>query len=62
MGTQVKAHVALGGRLVHGCQSGQEVNMAGGCVVPFGADIGRFRDELSAFRHEWIERVRACGR
>jgi hypothetical protein len=58
---QVKAHVALGGRLVHGCQSGQEVNMAGGCVVPFGTDIARFRDELGTFRNEWIERVRACG-
>ncbi|MER6808798.1 hypothetical protein ABT299_05925 [Spirillospora sp. NPDC000708] len=38
---QVKAHVALGGRLVHGCRSGVEVDMAGGCVAPFGFD--RFR-------------------
>lgn len=58
---QVKAHVALGGRLVHGCQSGTEINMAGGCVVPFGADIGRFRRELGTFRREWIDGVRACG-
>lgn len=58
---QVKAHAALGGRLVHGCQSGTEVNMAGGCVVPFGADIGRFRDELGTFRQEWIDQVRASG-
>ncbi|WP_433144949.1 hypothetical protein ACQPZ8_01175 [Actinomadura nitritigenes] len=58
---QVKAHAALGGRLVHGCQSGTEQHMAGGCVAPYGADITEFRRELGAFRHEWIERVRACG-
>ncbi|GAA4232007.1 hypothetical protein GCM10022254_30780 [Actinomadura meridiana] len=59
---QIKAHAALGGRLVHGCQSGQEQHMAGGCVAPYGADIQRFRRELRAFRREWIERVRSCGR
>jgi hypothetical protein len=58
---QVKAHVALGGRLVHGCQSGAEVNMAGGCVAPFGFDVSEFRRELAGFRDEWVERVRACG-
>ncbi|MFC5183199.1 hypothetical protein [Actinomadura harenae] len=59
---QVKAHVALGGRLIHGCQSGTEVNMAGGCVAPFGVDIAAFRRELNAFRDAWVEQVRACGR
>ncbi len=59
---QVKAHAALGGRLVHGCQSGVEINMAGGCVAPYGTDITRFRRELGECRTEWIERVRACGK
>jgi hypothetical protein len=58
---QIKAHAALGGRLVHGCQSGVEQHMAGGCVAPYGADINEFRRELGAFRDEWVERVRACG-
>lgn len=53
----VLAHAALGGRLVHGCQSSP--NMSGGCVVPFGADIDAFRAELGAFRAEWLDRVRA---
>lgn len=57
---QVKAHAALGGRLVHGCQSGG--NMAGGCVAPYGADIARFREQLGTRRDEWIMRVRACAR
>lgn len=38
------------GRLVHRCQSGTEVNMAGGCVAPYGADMDRFRRELGEFR------------
>jgi hypothetical protein len=59
---QVKAHAALGGRLVHGCQSGLEINMAGGCAAPYGANIARFRKELGRFRASWIEQVRACGR
>lgn len=54
----VKAHAALGGRLVHGCQSGG--NMSGGVVAPYGTDIDRFRAELGAMRDEWIETVRAC--
>jgi hypothetical protein len=58
----VKAHVALGGRLVHGCQSGTEINMAGGAVAPYGADMDRFRLELGTFRHTWIQAVRACGK
>ena len=54
----VKAHAALGGRLVHGCQSGG--NMSGGAVAPYRTDIKAFRDELGAMRDEWITTVRAC--
>ncbi|WP_051110482.1 hypothetical protein [Longispora albida] len=50
----ILAHAALGGRLVHGCQGAP--NMSGGCVVPFGTDIDRFRKELSQMRGPWIER------
>lgn len=57
---QVLAHAALGGRLVHGCQSSTWKNMAGGAIVPFGADISRFREDLSRFRDEWVEKIRAC--
>lgn len=55
----VLAHAALGGRLVHGCQSSPD--MSGGCVVPYGTDIGKFRAELGAFKAEWLNRVRAMG-
>lgn len=54
----VKAHAALGGRLVHGCQSG--ANLSGGVVAPYGTDITRFRDELGAMRAEWTEAIYAC--
>jgi hypothetical protein len=55
----VLAHAALGGRLVHGCQSSP--NMSGGCVVPYGTDIAAFRTELGTFRAEWLHRVHAMG-
>jgi hypothetical protein len=32
--------------------------MAGGCVVPFGTDIARFRSELDRFKGEWMDRIR----
>jgi hypothetical protein len=54
----VKAHAALGGRLVHGCQSG--ANLSGGAVAPYGASIEAFRAELGTMREEWITAVRAC--
>jgi len=54
----VKAHAALGGRLVHGCQSGG--NMSGGVVAPYGIDTDAFRAELAGMRDEWIAAVRAC--
>jgi hypothetical protein len=53
----IKAHAALGGRLVHGCQS--RPDMSGGCVVPYGADIVRFREELNEFKHEWMKSIRS---
>jgi hypothetical protein len=52
----VKAHAALGGRLVHGCQS--MYNMAGGCVVPYGANVNTFTTELGGFKKEWIDVIR----
>ena len=55
-----KANAALGGRLVHGCQS--KVDMRGGCIVPFGVDLAEFRRELRQFGDDRLERVEACGR
>jgi hypothetical protein len=52
----VKAHAALGGRLVHGCQSNP--NLSGGVVAPYGTDISAFRDELAAMRGDWISAIR----
>jgi hypothetical protein len=52
----VKAHAALGGRLVHGCQSAG--NLSGGVVAPYGTDISAFRDELTAMRGDWITAIR----
>jgi hypothetical protein len=52
----VKAHAALGGRLVHGCQSA--ANLSGGAVAPYGTDISAFRDELAEMRSEWISAIR----
>lgn len=54
----IKAHAALGGRLVHGCQS--VPNQSGGACVPYGASITRFRKNLTAFRSEWLAAVYAC--
>jgi hypothetical protein len=54
----VKAHTALGGRLVHGCQS--VPNMSGGACVPYGASIARFRDDLGQFRDQWVSAIYAC--
>lgn len=55
----VKAHAALGGRLVHGCQG--SANQSGGACVPYGASIGRFRDELAAFRDSWMSAALSFG-
>ncbi|WP_160050863.1 hypothetical protein [Nocardiopsis sp. FR4] len=55
----VKAHTALGGRLVHGCQSAP--SQKGGVVAPYGTPMDRFRDELAEFRDAWISDVRGFG-
>jgi hypothetical protein len=52
----VKAHGALGGRLVHGCQSGG--NLSGGVVAPYGTDIAAFRHGLAGMRGDWISAIR----
>ena len=54
-----KAHTALGGRLVHGCQSSP--SQKGGVVASYGTPMGRFRDELAQFRDQWIQAVRSYG-
>ncbi|MFV2196179.1 hypothetical protein [Nocardiopsis sp. LOL_012] len=53
----VKAHTALGGRLVHGCQSAP--SQRGGVVAAYGTPMNRFRDDLAGFRDMWIDRVRS---
>lgn len=53
----VRAHAALGGRLVHGCQSGPD--LSGGVVAPYGCDISRFAEELGAFKAEWRASIHA---
>ncbi|MFI1869432.1 hypothetical protein [Streptomyces jumonjinensis] len=53
----IKAHAALGGRLVHGCQSVPD--QTGGVIAPYGASMAAFRDDLAAFKAGWIARVYA---
>lgn len=53
----ILAHAALGGRLVHGCQS--TPNQAGGALVPYGGSIERFRADLAGFRDGWLAAVQA---
>lgn len=55
----VKAHAALGGRLVHGCQSVPD--RRGGVVAPYGTPMDRFRYEPGLFRDAWIDTVRSYG-
>jgi len=54
----VKAHAALGGRLVHGCHSGG--CLSGGCVLSYGTSVDRFSKDLSTFKAEWMDRIRAA--
>lgn len=51
----VKAHAALGGRLVHGCQSAPD--QSGGCVVPYGTDMAQFQAELNGFKRQWMNAI-----
>ncbi|MGW2937133.1 hypothetical protein ACWDA7_36055 [Streptomyces sp. NPDC001156] len=53
----IKAHAALGGRLVHGCQSVPD--QSGGVVAPYGASMTAFRDDLAALKTGWIKQVYA---
>jgi hypothetical protein len=53
----VKAHAALGGRLVHGCQSAPD--LSGGVVAPYGMDVTRFADELGRFKSGWRAAIHA---
>ncbi|GLW98889.1 hypothetical protein [Microtetraspora sp. NBRC 16547] len=48
----IKAHAALGGRLVHG--------HSGVACIPYGASMETFRAELADFRQEWLAKVYAC--
>lgn len=54
----IKAHAALGGRLVHGCQSVPD--QSGGVVASYGASMPAFRAELSALKTDLIDQVYAC--
>ncbi|MFJ7272904.1 hypothetical protein [Kitasatospora sp. NPDC098663] len=51
----IKAHTALGGRLVHGCQSVPD--QSGGVVASYGTSMATFGTELAAFKKEWIDQV-----
>lgn len=51
----ILAHAALGGRLVHGCQSVPD--QSGGVVAAYGTSMATFKNELAAFKTEWIEQV-----
>jgi hypothetical protein len=53
----IKAHAALGGRLVHGCQSSPD--MSGGVVAPYGVDVARFAAELNGFKDAWRAAIHA---
>ncbi|MET7298233.1 hypothetical protein [Embleya sp. NPDC005575] len=53
----ILAHAALGGRLVHGCSAAAD--MKGGAVVPYGADMDRFRADLEGMSDTWMNRIRA---
>ncbi|MFE0689886.1 hypothetical protein ACFV0Z_17275 [Streptomyces xiamenensis] len=54
----IKAHTALGGRLVHGCQSVPD--QSGGACLPYGASVETFRTDLRSFRDAWLAAVYAC--
>jgi hypothetical protein len=49
---QVRAHVALGGKLVHGCHGSG--HGSGGCVVSYGTDINQMQNELLALRPHFL--------
>lgn len=49
---QVRAHVALAGKLVHGCQGSG--HGSGGCVVSYGTDVDKMQSELLALRSHFL--------
>jgi hypothetical protein len=51
----IKAHAALGGRLVHGCQSVPD--QSGGVVAAYGTSMANFAVELAGMKSEWIRQV-----
>ncbi|AXG82684.1 hypothetical protein [Streptomyces paludis] len=51
----IKAHTALGGRLVHGCQSAPD--QSGGVVAAYGTSMANFGVELAGMKAEWIQQV-----
>ncbi|MEV0975181.1 hypothetical protein [Microtetraspora glauca] len=51
----IRAHTALGGRLVHGRQL--VPGHSGGACVPYGASMETFRAELTGLRQEWLAKV-----
>lgn len=51
----IKAHAALGGRLVHGCQSVPD--QSGGVVAAYGTSMANFAVELAGMKTEWIQKV-----
>lgn len=53
----VKAHTALGGRLVHGCQG--SANLSGGCIVEYGTSVEKFHADLKSFRDTWVQAISA---
>ncbi len=53
----IKAHAALGGQLVHGCQSVPD--QSGGVVAPYGASMANFLEDLADFKAGRIEQVYA---
>ncbi len=43
---------------MHGCQSVPD--QTGGAVVPYGAPLQKFREELARMKSTWIATVEAC--
>ena len=56
---QIKAHIALGGKLVHGCQG--TGNGSGGCVVEYGTNVQRMQSELVALREPILRALDNIG-
>lgn len=53
----IRVHSALGGWLVHSCQSAPD--QSGGACVPYGASTETFRAELTGFHQEWLTKLHA---